>query len=177
MPFDLVKVDLKAKQTENGEDYWQVNAKGSVPCLQMADGGYLSEGPAIVQYIGDQAKSGIVPEAGSLERYRLQEWLNFITTELHKSFGPIFGGWDEDAQARAKENLRKKFGFVEKKLAGQDYLMGDDYGVADGYLFTVLRWAWAKKVLEKADYPNLSAFFERMAARPAVAEALKAEGL
>lgn len=177
LDFTLVKVNLKDKVTEDGADYWAINAKGSVPCLKLEDGSVLTEGPAIVQYIGDMSGAGIVPAAGTMERYRLMEWLNFVTSELHKGFGPIFGGWDDDAKERAKANLKAKFAFVEKRLADVPYLMGDDYCVADGYLFTVLRWGWAKLVIEKAEFPALAAFSERMAARPGVAAALEAEGL
>lgn len=177
LDFTLVKVNLKDKLTEGGEDFRAINAKGSVPCLRLEDGSVLTEGPAIVQFIGDLSGKGIVPVAGTMERYRLMEWLNFITSDLHKGFAPIFGGWDDDAKERAKAGLQARFAFVEKRLADVPYLMGDDYCVADGYLFTVLRWAWAKLVIGKAEFPHLAAFSERMAARAEVAAALKAEGI
>ncbi|HEX2858785.1 MAG TPA: glutathione transferase GstA [Alphaproteobacteria bacterium] len=173
---DIIKVDLKEKKTETGADYWAVNAKGSVPALEMADGGILTEGPAIVQYIADQApQSGIAPANGTVGRYRVQEALNFITSELHKGFGPLFNkATPEDYKPMARENLEKKFAVVEKMLEGKQYLMGDSYSVPDGYLFTVCRWA---KAFKFAFGPNLQAHFERMMARPAVQAALKAEGL
>lgn len=177
LEFELVKVDLKNKVTAKGDDFRAINAKGSVPCLKLEDGSVLTEGPAIVQYVGDVSGKGIVPSAGTMERYRLMEWLNFITSDLHKGFGAIFGGWDDDSKERSKAILKSKFAIAEKRLGDFPYLMGDDYCVADGYLFTVLRWAWAKLVLDKAEFPHLAAFCERMEARPQVMAALEAEGI
>ena len=175
---DYVKVNLKDKKTEAGDDYTKINPKGQVPYLVFDDGEGLSEGPAIVQYIADQSpNSKIAPANGKKERYRLQEWLNFISTEIHKAFGPLFfPGSTDDAKAMAKERLASKFKYVDEKLAGKDYLMGEDFSVADGYLFTVSRWADAMKI-DISALPNFIAYKARVAARPKVREALLAEGL
>jgi glutathione S-transferase len=138
----------------------------------------LTEGPVIVQYLADQKPaSGLVPPAGTIERYRVQEWLNFITSELHKSFGPIFRPTTPDAyKTISKENLGKRFDWLDKQLAGRQYLMGDKFTVADAYLFTVLRWT-ARIAIDLDKWPNLKAYADRVAARPKVQAAMKAEGL
>jgi glutathione S-transferase len=178
LSFDLEKVNTKEKKTETGEDYWKINPKGYVPALKLDDGSVLTEGPAIVQYIADQRpKSNLAPEIGSPERYRLQEWLNFISTEIHKTYSPLFNAAvPEDYKVIAKENLAKRFKYVDEKLAGRDYLMGAHFTVADGYLFTVANWSNFLKI-DHSPYPNLRAFQARVAARPKVQDALKAEGL
>jgi glutathione S-transferase len=165
--YDLEQVNNQEKKTKSGTDYWTINAKGQVPVLEFDGGERLTEGPVIVQWIADQnPASGLVPPAGKPERYRVQEWLNFITSELHKSFGPIFRPTTPDAyKAISKENLGKRF----------DWL-GDKFTVADAYLFTVLRWA-ARIDIDLAKWPNLKAYVDRVAARPKVQEAMKAEGL
>lgn len=178
LAFDVEKVDLKAKKTEKGTDFTTINAKGQVPTLQLDDGEILTEGPAIVQYIADrQPGSPLAGASGSMERYRVQEWLNHITSELHKGFSPLFYPNTPDAYKEiAKGNLGTKFGALDKQLAGKQYLMGDKFTVADAYLFTVL--GWTKFVgIDLAKWPNLAAFHARVAARPKVQEALKAEGL
>jgi glutathione S-transferase len=142
--FDLEQVDLKAKQTKSGADYLRINPKGQVPVLQLDNGETLTEGPAIVQYIADQKPtSGLVPAVGSLPRYRVQEWLNYITSELHKSLGALFNPATpaDYKELVTKEQLPKKFAYVNLQLAGKQYLMGDAFSVADAYLFTVLNWA------------------------------------
>jgi glutathione S-transferase len=176
--FDLEQVDNKEKKTKSGQDYWTINPKGQVPVLELDNGERLTEGPVIVQYIADQKPgSGLAPAAGTLDRYRVLEWLNFITSELHKSYGPIFRPTTPDAfKAISKENLAKRFDWVNAQLAGRQYLMGDKFTIADAYLFTVLRWA-PRIEIDLAKWPNLKAYVDRVAARPKVQEALKAEGL
>ena len=178
LPFELVKVDLRAKKLENGDDYLQVNPKGSVPALGLDDGSVLTEGPAIVQMIADKVGGGkLAPELGSNERYRLQEWLNFISTDLHKSFGPLFSPvLADDAKAFFKDRVMGKFKYIDSQLAGRDYLMGSQFTVADGYLFTILTWADRMK-FDLSALPNLVAYKNRVAARPKVQEALAKEGL
>lgn len=178
LPVELVKVDLKAKKTENGGDYWQINSKGSVPALQLDNGQILTEGPAIVQYIADlNPAAKLAPAAGTMERYRLQEILNFITSELHKSFGAFF---NPQAPAEWKAQVRimigKKFDWLTTQLGDKPYLMGEQFTVADGYLFTVLYWTrWVD--IDLKQWPVLQAFFDRVAARPKVKEVLAAEGV
>ena len=178
MPFDLVKVDLKAKKLENGDDYLKVNPKGQVPALDIGNGELLTEGPVIVQMIADKAAGkNLAPANGSTERYKLQEWLNFITTELHKNFGPLFSPvLADDAKAFFKDRVMAKFKYVDGALAGHDYLMGKQFTVADGYLFTMLNWAERMK-FDLSAMPNLLAYKARVAARPKVQEALAKEGL
>jgi glutathione S-transferase len=174
----LVKTDTKTKKTADGGDYYAVNGKGYVPALQFDDGQVLTEGPAIVQYLADQnPASGLAPPAGSRDRYRVQEWLNFVTSELHKTFSPLFdpaSGDETKAAARAK--LEKRFAYVDQQLAGRQYLLGDTFTVADAYLFTVANWGQFVKV-DIGQWPAVKAHHARVAARPKVQEALKAEGL
>jgi glutathione S-transferase len=172
------QVNNQEKKTKSGTDYWTINPKGQVPALQLDSGEMLTEGPVIVQYLADQKPgSGLVPPAGSIERYRVQEWLNFITSELHKSFGPIFRPTTPDAyKTISKENLGKRFDWLDKQLAGKQYLMGDKFTVADAYLFTVLRWT-ARIQIDLGKWPNLKAYVDRVEARPKVQAAMKAEGL
>ncbi len=178
LTLDLVKTDLKTKKTDAGADFTAVNGKGSVPVLQLDNGQILTEGPAIVQYLADQAPaSGLAPAAGTMERYRVQEWLNFITSEIHKSFSPLFNpAASADWKEAAKANLAKRFEFVAKSLEGKSYLMGEQFTVADAYLFTVANWGqWVG--VDIGQWPNLKAHHARVAARPKVQETLKAEGL
>ena len=176
--FDLEQVDLREKKTKKGDNYWDVNPKGQVPLLELDDGERLSEGPAIVQYIADKnAASGLIPAAGTLDRYRLQGWLTHIGTELHKTFGPCFRPTTpEEYKKLSKETLAAKYRGIDKALEGKQYLMGDKFSVADAYLFTVTRWA-PRIEFDLSPFPNVRAFMERVAARPKVQEALKAEGL
>jgi glutathione S-transferase len=175
---DYVKVNLKDKKTEAGDDYLTVNPKGQVPVLGLDSGGVLTEGPAIVQYIADKApNSKLAPANGTDERYQLQEWLNMLTSELHKSFSPLFNPvMPDEAKAIFRDKLVKTFSHIDGKLAGNDYLMGSQFTVADGYLFTMLRWAIGLK-FELDKHPNLKAYFDRVGARPKVKEAMLAEGL
>ena len=178
LPFTTQKVDTKTKQLEGGGDFWAINGKGYVPLLQLDNGEYLSEGPAIVQYIADQnPASGLAPAAGTMERYRLQEMLNFITSEIHKGFSPLFDpAMSAEMKQGFKEKLAKRFDWLTKELGSKSYLMGESFTVADGYLFTVLNWGqWVG--VDIAKWPVLAAFHARVAARPKVQEALKAEGL
>jgi glutathione S-transferase len=178
LPYDLVKVDLKAKKLENGDDYLKVNPKGQVPALGLDSGELVTEGPVIVQMIADKAAAkNLAPARDSAERYRLQEWLNFITAELHKNFSPLFQpAIPDEVKNFFRERLMGKFKYVDGALAGHDYLMGQQFTVADGYLFTMLSWADRMK-FDLAALPNLVAYKARVAARPKVQEALTKEGL
>ena len=175
---DYVKVDLRGKKTEGGDDYLKVNPKGQVPVLDLGGGDTLTEGPAIVQYIADKAPDKkLAPANGTIERYRLQEWLNLITSELHKSFSPLFSPtMSDDTKNFYREKISKTFGYVDGKLAGKDYLMGSQFSVADAYLFVLLGWTRPTQI-DLARWPNLAAFHKRVGARPKVQEALQVEGL
>ena len=168
----------KTHQLPDGSDYYAINPLGYVPLLELDDGTRLREGPAIVQYIADQVPTkNLAPANGTLARYRLQEWLNFIGTELHKSFGPLFNpATPADAKAAAIEKVGKRLAFVEGELAGKHYLAGDNFSVADGYLFTVVNWS-SKVGIDLSNLPNVQAHHARVGARPAVQTAMKAEGL
>jgi glutathione S-transferase len=176
--FDLAKTALQTHTLADGSDYYQVNAKGQVPLLELDDGARLTEGPAILQYIADHAPaSGLAPTAGTLARYRLMEWLNFITSELHKGFSPLF---NPAMPGEAKEifvgRLKERFAYVDRHLEGKNYLLGEQFCVADAYLFTITNWA-AGVGVDITGLKNIGAFRTRMLARPAVQEAMKAEGL
>ncbi len=176
-PFKMVKVNLAEKKTEDGGDFWAKNPGGYVPALEAADGTMITEGPVIVQYIADKAGK-LVPAYGTKERYQLMTWLNFTTSELHKGFSPLFNAKvDDGSKAVLRDRLRHRLGVVDKHLATNQYLMGKDFTVADAYLFTVLTWTPRPAIaidLAK-EFPNLKAYHDRVAARPAVADALKAE--
>ena len=178
LKHELVKVDVRAKKLENGDDYTKINPKGAVPALALDDGSVLTEGPAIVQMIADKAADkNLAPANGTAERYRLQEWLNFISSDLHKSFGPLFQPTlSDETKQFFKDRIAKYFGIVDKALAGKDYLMGPQFTVADGYLFVMLTWAEGMKI-DTSAFPNLEAFKARVGARPSVQAARKMEGL
>ena len=178
LPHDLVKVDLKAKKLENGDDYLKVNPKGQVPALGLDSGELVTEGPVIVQMIADKAAGkNLAPARDSAERYKLQEWLNFITAELHKNFSPLFQpAIPDEVKKFFSDRIMGKFKYADSQLAGHDYLMGKQFTVADGYLFTMLSWADRMK-FDLAALPNLVAYKARVAARPKVQEALTKEGL
>ncbi|PLR41612.1 glutathione transferase GstA [Chimaeribacter californicus] len=178
LDFSIEKVDLAAKKTEHGADFLAVNPKGQVPVLQLDDGSILTEGAVIVQYLADQKPDRqLLPEAGTPARYHALEWLNYVATELHKGFSPLFNPrFPDEAKAVAREMLEKKFAFLNDQLAGKEYLLGNRFSVVDAYLFTVMGWAKALK-FDLSALPHLSAFVERMAARPAVDAALAAEGM
>ena len=178
MKFELVKAALQTHTLADGSDYYQVTAKGQVPLLELDDGARLSEGPVILQYIADHAPgTGLAPAAGTMERYRAMEWLNFITSELHKGFSPLFNPkMPQEAKEIFAARLKDKFAYVDARLEGKDYLMGAQFGVADAYLFTMTAWAEGRGI-DLSGFANLEAFIARMKARPAVQNALKAEGL
>jgi glutathione S-transferase len=178
LPFELEQVDLRSKEIKSGGDFRAVNPKGMVPVLELDNGDRLTEGPAIVQYIADRAPAtGLAPAAGTIERYHLMEWLNFITSELHKNFTPLFRpNTPEDYKQIARDNLAQRYAFVDGKLAGKQYLMGERFTVADAYAFTITNWTRIQKI-DLAPWPNVAGFMERVRARPRVREALKAEGL
>ena len=178
LPFTLVKVNLKAHKLEDGSDYYPVAPKGQVPLLELDSGEHLSEGPAIMQYIADQVpEKNLAPENGTMARYRLQEWLNFVTSELHKGVGGLFNpAMPEDGKAVIRAKATSKLQWVDEQLAGKQYLMGEAFTIADAYLFTVTSWT-AHTGIDISGMKNLSAFQARMAARPAVQAAMKAEGL
>lgn len=173
------KVDLATKKTASGADYSKVNPNGYVPALQLDDGSVLTEGPAIVQYLADRNPAAkLAPPNGTNARYHLQERLNFISTEIHKSFSPLFKPTTvEEAKKAAIETLNRRYDFVEQLLADRQYLMGADFTVADAYLFTVTNWSRPLKLDLLSARPRLKAYMERVGARPAVQSALKAEGL
>lgn len=178
LSFTLAKIDTGRHVTADGDDFYAVSAKGQVPVLELDDGVRLTEGPVIAQYIADLAgATALMPAAGSLARYRVMEWQNYITSELHKSFTPLF---HDDIDATAKQALagvlRKKLAWLNEQLAGKPYLTGEVFTAADAYLFVVLGWARHVK-LDMADLLHLQAFIGRVAARPAVREAMRAEGL
>jgi glutathione S-transferase len=178
IPCELEQVDNREKKTKSGGNFWEVNPKGQVPVLELDEGGRLTEGPVIVQYLADKKPaSGLAPACGTPERYRVQEWLNFTTSELHKTYGPIFRPTTPDEYKKlSKENLGKRFDWLDQQLAGRQYLMGDKFTIADAYLFTVLRWSPRIEV-DLAKWPNVKAYVDRVGARPKVREALQAEGL
>jgi len=177
LPYDLVKVDVRAKKLENGDDYLKVNPKGQVPALQLDSGELVTEGPVIVQMIADKAGKGLAPARDSAERYKLLEWLNFVGTELHKNFSPLFQPViPDDVKTFFRDRLMTKFKYLDGELAGRDHLMGKQFTVADGYLFTMLSWADRMK-FDLSAMPNLLAYKARVAARPTVQEALTKEGL
>ncbi|MGL6113327.1 MAG: glutathione transferase GstA [Rubrivivax sp.] len=178
LPFTPVLASTKTHKLADGTDFYTINPKGYVPLLELDDGQRLSEGPAIVQYIADQVPQRKLAAAwGTMERYRQMEWLTFIGTELHKSFGALFTpGMPDEAKEMARARIRSRLDWVNQQLEGRAYLMGDAFSVPDAYLFTVVNWCKFVN-LDISSLAHLGAFMARMAARPAVQEALKAEGL
>ncbi len=175
--FELEKVDTKTKKTESGKDFWSISDKGYVPALAIDSGEVISEGVAIVQYLADtKPESGLAPKAGTMERVRLNEWLNYISTELHKGFAPLWHRINDEATEAAKKKLASRFEYLESKLKGKDFLTGSSFSVADAYLFTVLNWAKPNGI-DLGEYPAITAFMKRVAARPSVQKALESEGL
>jgi glutathione S-transferase len=178
IPIELVKVDLAAKLTESGEDFRTINPKGSVPALVLDDGTVLTEGAVVSQFLADLSpNAALLPPQGTFERYRALEWLNFVATELHKAFGPLWRK-ETSAEMRAivKNVLSTKFSFLDRHLAGQDFLLSGRFGAADAYAFTVLSWAPVVGI-DLAGWPNVAAYVDRISARPNVRAALAAEGL
>ncbi|MBO1906935.1 glutathione transferase GstA [Microvirga sp. 3-52] len=178
IPLSLEKVDLANRTTETGANYATVNPKGYVPALGLQDGSVLTEASAIVQYLADQQPgTDLAPAPGTMERYRLLEWLGFISTEIHKGFGPLWNPATPDAvKAATKERLATRFAYLDEALAKQPYLMGETFTIADAYLFTVVNWTNFHAV-DISPFPNLKAFQARIASRPSVQQALEAEGL
>jgi glutathione S-transferase len=177
LPHSLARYDMKARTLEGHAGLEDVNEKGYVPVLELDDGSRLTEVSAILQYIADQAPaSKLAPPNGTMPRYRLQEWLNFIATEIHKIYWPLFHDGAEVENTKAKEKLGRAFAWTEKKLGAQPYLMGDTFTVADAYLVTVLNWARAGGI-DLAAWPKLAEYRVRVRERPGVVAALEAEGL
>ena len=178
LAYTPVLASTKSHKLQDGTDFYSINPLGYVPVLELDDGTRLREGPAIVQYIADQVPlKMLAPQNGTLQRYRLQEWLSFIGTELHKGFSPLFNpATPEEYKAIARERLQQRLQWVDNQLAGKQYLMGDQFTVADGYLFTVTNWTQPTK-LDISGLAHLAAYRERVGARPAVQAAMKAEGL
>lgn len=178
LAFEPVLASTKTHKLPDGTDYYSINPLGYVPLLELDDGTQLREGPAILQYIADQAPlKNLAPPSGTLPRYRLQEWLNFIATELHRSFSPLFNAaMPEEGKQIYRDRLSRRYEWLDGQLSGRDYLMGDHFTVADGYLFTVTRWAKAMDI-DISRRAHVLAHHEKVAARTAVQEALKAEGL
>ena len=178
IPLQLEKTDIRSKKTASGGDYLAINPKGAVPALQLDNGDILTEGPAIMQYLADQkVGSGLAPPAGSMERYRLQEMLGFINSEIHKTYVPFF---NPEVSAAARDegaaSLHKRYEIIEKRLSANEYLVGNQFTIADAYLFTVTNWANMLKI-DLSRFPHVSAFQKRIGSRPAVQAALKGEGL
>lgn len=175
---DLEQVNLQEKKTKSGQDYWSINPKGQVPVLELDSGERLTEAPVVLQYLADQKPAaGLAPAAGTAERYRLQEWLSFVGSELHKTFGPLFRPTTpEEFKTLSKENIGKRFDWLDKHFASHKFLMGDKFTIADTYMFAVLRWT-PRVGIDLSKWPNLKAYADRVGARPKVQEALKAEGL
>jgi glutathione S-transferase len=178
LPYEAVLASTKTKKLQDGTDYHTINSKGYVPTLELDDGTRLTEGPAIVQYLADQVpEKKLAPPAGTMPRYRLQEWLNFITSELHKGIGGLFNpAMPEEAKALMREKATSRLKWVDAELEGKDYTMGNAFSVADAYLFVVTNWT-GHLGIDISSMKNLGAFMERMRARPAVQAAMKAEGL
>jgi len=177
IPFELVKVDRLTKRAE-GADFAQINSKGYVPALRLDDGQVLTENVAVLQYIADRQPSAkLAPPAGTLERYRLVEWLAFINSEIHKGFSPLFNSAaSDDTKQYARNQLQKRLTWLQGAMGSREFLMGDQFTVADAYLFTVLRWG-AHVGVDLGQWPALKSFHERVGARPHVIEAMRAEGL
>ena len=178
LKFEAVSAPTKTHKLADGTDYYTINPLGYVPLLELDDGRRLHEGPAIVQYIADQVPAkNLAPANGTFERYKLQEWLNFIGTEIHKTFSPLFTpGVPAETKSASLEQLKSRLAWVDGELAGKQYLMGDTFSVADAYLFTTTNWAQYVG-LDLTPFANLLAYRARVAGRPAVVAAMKAEGL
>lgn len=176
LSHDAVRVDLRSKTLEDGASYLQVNPKGSVPAFELDNGEILTENAVILQYLGDRAASDVLPEPGNFRRYRVLEMVNFITTELHKSFSPLFNrNAGEEVKHFFREQLRHKLDYADGKIGQGPFALGDTLTIADPYLFVMTRWADAMIGLD--NWPNLSAFRERMLERPSVRHVLRFEGL
>ncbi len=175
---ELIKVDLKAKKTASGEDYLKINPQGYVPFLELGNGEKLGEVAVLLQYVAEQnPEAGLAPKFGDFQRYRCMEWLNYIATEIHKGFAPLWRSTTpEETKKMTLEKLQKSFGQLADHFSQNQFLMGAEYSIADSYLFTVLNWTNFLK-MDLLPWPNLKAYWERVGARPAVREAMKTEGL
>jgi glutathione S-transferase len=176
--YQSEKVDLKTKKTDSGKDYKQINPKGSVPALELDNKEVLTEGAVIMQYIADQyPDKKLVPKNGTFERYRLQEWLNFIATDLHKGFSPLFNvAYNEDVKKEFRKNLTPKFDFLAERINGKTFVMGGQFTIADAYLFTIL--SWSEHVgIDLTKWPKIMGYYETIHNRPAVQTALKNDGM
>jgi glutathione S-transferase len=178
LPHDSARVDLKAKKLEDGSDYVKINPKGAVPALKLDDGQVLTENAVILQYIADQAGAfELLPQPGDLRRYRVLEWVNFVATELHKSFGPLFNPTaGEETKQLARDTIAKKLDFVEQQIGDRPYLLGDQFTLPDAYLFVMLGWTTGQG-MDLSHWPRLAAFRERLSKRESVREVLAFEGL
>jgi glutathione S-transferase len=178
LPLDLEKVDLGTRKTETGADFLAINPKGYVPALALAEGDVMTEAAALLQFLADrQPQAGLAPAHGTMERHRLHEWLAFIASEIHKGFGPLWNPATPDAMKQAtKDKLAQRFAYLDQTLATRPYITGQNFTIADAYLFTVVSWSKYHAV-ELTPYGHLRAFLDRVAARPKVQEALAAEGL
>jgi glutathione S-transferase len=176
--FDIERVDIPSKKTASGADYWEINPKGYVPALKIDDGNVLTEVAVILQYIADQNQAAhLAPAIGTHERYRLMEWLNFIATEVHKQIGALFNPKMTPEMKEVQLGvIDRRLNALDKLLAGKHYLMGDDFSVADAYLFNILLWT-KKHAIDLAKWPHIAALNARVGARPKVIEAMTAEGL
>jgi glutathione S-transferase len=176
LKFDMVRVDIRAHKLHDGTDFYGINAKGYVPVLELDDGTRLTEGAVIDQFVADKNPgSKLLPPAGTMDRVHVQEWLHFIGTEIHKSFAPLFNpALEGDAREAQKKKVTGRLANLEQQPGGKTYLTGDTFTVADGYLYNMLRWT-AFTQIELAKWPNLSAYFARVEARPAVKAAVEAE--
>ncbi len=179
IPYTNVRVDAKTKTLPDGSDYHTVNPRGQVPMLELDDGARLTEGPVIIQYLADRMPGNhLIPPVGTMERYRELEWLNYLTSEVHQRFYPlfVFGHFRDEAKSDFFSDLDKRLAFIADRLGDQSFLMGDAFTAADGYLFTMLRWARFLRV-DMTRWPNLQAYSERVAVRPAVRAAMHEAGL
>lgn len=177
LPFELVKVDLATHKLPDGSDFSGINPKGYVPLLQLDDGTFMTEGNVILQYVADRKPGTLAPVFGTPERWKLMEWLAFIATEVHKGFGPLWNPLNPpEVRERSIQALGNRFALISQTLAKQHYLTGNDFSIADAYLFVVLNWSGMHQI-DLSKWPALAAFQARVSARPAVQKALKAEGL
>ena len=174
--FEPVKTDIRAKKLEDGTDYRTVNPKGAVPALGLESGDVLTENAAVLQYIGDQSGGRTLLPDGGMRRYRVLEWLTYVSSELHKGFGPLWKGGSDEEKAKAREALGQKFDFVAEQLGEKPYITGDDFTLADAYLFVMLGWTRIHDI-DLNRWPKLVEYRDRVAARPAVRETLEVEGL
>lgn len=178
LKFEAAAIDRQSRKTSDGEALDQLNPKGYVPVLRLDNGELLTEAIVVLQYLADRNPAAkLALSAGTMERYHLMEWLSFLSSELHKSFGPLFNpAASEDVKQFARNNVVKRADWLNGALGAKSYLMGEQFTVADAYLFTVLNW-FGMRAIDLAKWPNLKRFHERVGARPAVQQALKAEGL